>query len=149
MPEPDLDVEQRFAEFSRVLGRPAVLPSYEYEVAPERLIGLEGAWCAYCARTIISDREQPATLTIGHSNAFRVYLNGALVGESRERLVWAPWNSFYDVTLRKGRNTLLLKLIREGVDFRFTLGLKSHRSSRNELGIHCKDWFHDLSDGLT
>ncbi len=148
LPEPNLDIDRLHAEFSRLLGRPALLPSYAYEVAPERLIGLEGAWCAYCARTIISDRDQPATLTIGHTNPFRIYLNGELVGERREHLMWAPWNSFFEVGLKKGNNTLLLKLIREGVDFKFTLGLKSHRNPRQELGIHCKDWFHDLSDGV-
>ncbi len=146
LPEPDVDAEARFVELSRILGKPAIIPSYEYEVDPGRLIGLRGAYCAYLTRTIISDRTQPATITIGNTNPFRLYLNGELAAENRERLFWAPWNNFYEVTLRKGRNTLLLKLVKAGDDFRFTLGLKSHRNPKQALGIHCKDWFYDLKD---
>jgi hypothetical protein len=60
LPEHELDVDEVYQAWSHVLGRPAILPSYEHEIDPARLIGLRGPYCCYLSRTIISPEERPA-----------------------------------------------------------------------------------------
>ncbi|RPJ51392.1 MAG: ADP-ribosylglycohydrolase family protein [Chloroflexi bacterium] len=144
LPEPDVDVAGLYADWSRKLGRPALVPSYEHEVDPGRLIGLRGPYCAYLARTIISPREREVYLVIGNNDAYRLYLNGACVSEMDETVWWAPFNNVVKVTLQKGENLLLLKLIKRGDELRFTFGVR--KNTGHPGGFNCEDWMVDLVD---
>jgi ADP-ribosylglycohydrolase len=146
LPEPDVDVDDLYQAWSRKLGRPAVVASYEHEVDPAQLIGLRGPSCCYLVRTVISPEEREAYVVIGNNDGYRLYLNGNLVAEEDECLWWAPFNNAYRVTLRQGPNRLLLKLLKRGDDLRFTLGL---RAATDEWRPHhnCEDWLVDLVDG--
>jgi ADP-ribosylglycohydrolase len=124
LPEPDVDVTALNREWSRKLGQPAIVASYEHEIDLTRLIGLRGPYCAYLARTLISPDERPAGIVIGNNDGYRLYLNGELVAERDEQVWWAPFNNTHRVTLRKGENHLLVKLVKRGDDLRFTLGVK-------------------------
>ncbi len=144
LPEPNPDVDGLYEAWSRKLGRPAVIPSYEHEVDITRLIGLRGPLCAYLSRTIISPDNRPGYMVIGNNDAYRIYLNGELVAEMDESTYWAPFNSSVKITLKPGPNHLLLKLIRRGDEVKFTLGF---RHDTGHLGHHnCEDWMVDLSD---
>jgi len=145
LPEPDVDVDDLYQAWSRKLGQPAVVASYEHEVDPTQLIGLRGPYCCYLARTVISPEEREAYIVVGNNDGYRLYLNGELVAEEDECLWWAPFNNVYRVTLRQGTNQLLLKLLKRGDDLRFTLGL---RAATDEWRPHhnCEDWLVDLVD---
>lgn len=144
LPEPALDVDGLFAEWSRKLGRPAVVPSYEHEVDITRLVGLQGPLCAYLARTIIVPEECNAYLVIGNTDGYRLYLNNELVAEMDESTYWAPFNNSVPVHLQPGPNHLLLKLLCRGSQVRFTLGLRQNTGHAG--GMNCEDWMVDLSD---
>jgi ADP-ribosylglycohydrolase len=145
LPEPDIDVDAAYTEWSRKLGRPAIVDSYEREVDPTQLIGLTGAYCCYLSRTIISPEAREAYLVAGNNDSFRLYLNGELVGEEDECVMWAPFNNAYRVQLQKGENTLLLKLVKHREGLRFTLGF---RAATGAWGAHhnTEDWLVDLAD---
>jgi hypothetical protein len=143
IPEPAPDVDALYAEWSRKLGRPARLPSYEHEIDLSRLVGLRGPFCAYLARTVICPEDRDAWLVVGNNDAFRIYLNGQQVGEMNETVWWAPFNNAYPVRLRAGENRLLVKLLKRGDEQRFTLGFReTKRAGHHNLN----DWMVDLSD---
>lgn len=146
LPEPVVDVPALTAEWSRKLGRPALLPSYEHEVDPGKLVGLRGPYCAYLSRTILSPETRRAYLVIGNNDAFRLYLNGDCVAEVDESVWWAPFNNVIPVTLHAGENHLLLKLLKRGNELNFTLGLRHNLGHPG--GFNCEDWMIDLADGL-
>jgi hypothetical protein len=144
LPEPDVDVDRLYADWSRKLGRPALLPSYEHEVDPSRLIGLRGPYCAYLARTLVTPRAREVYFVIGNNDAYRLYLNGTCVSEMDETVWWAPFNNVAKVTLQKGENRLLLKLLKRGDELKFTFGVR--KSTGHAGGFNCEDWVVDLVD---
>ncbi len=143
LPEPDVDVDGLYRDWTERLGRPALLFSYEREVAPDRLVGLHGPHCTYLARTVISPEERPAYIVVGNNDGYRVYLNGELVGEADECVYWTPFNNVHGVKLRAGPNELLLKLLKRREGFRFTLGF---RADTGRGGHNTEDWLVDLAD---
>jgi hypothetical protein len=140
-----LTSDDLYKAWSRKLGRPAIVASYEHEVDPTQLIRLRGPYCCYLARTVVSPEEREACIVVGNNDGYRLYLNGGLVAEEDECLWWAPFNNVYRVALRQGANHLLLKLLRRGDDLRFTLGL---RAATDQWPLHhnCEDWLVDLVD---
>jgi ADP-ribosylglycohydrolase len=146
LPEPDPDVAALYADWSCKLGRPALLPSYEHEVNPGRLVGLRGPYCAYLARTILSPNEREVYFVIGNNDAFRLYLNGACVLNVDETVWWAPFNNVCKVTLRQGENHLLLKLLKRGDELKFTFGMR--HNTGHPGGFNCEDWIVDLADAV-
>ena len=149
LPEPNVDVAAQFALWSGKLGRPALVPSYENEVDFSRLIGLTGTCCAYLARTLVCPDARAAYLVVGNTDPYRLYLNGELVAQENETTMWAPFNDVYPIQLRAGENQILLKLLRSGEGFRFTLGVrdKPREGEGNYNGwYNAQDWTIDLAD---
>ncbi len=145
IPEPDADVAALYRAWSARLGRPALIPSYEHEVDPTRLIGLRGPYCCYLARTVISPEERSAYVVVGNTDGFRLYVNGQLIAEEDEQTWWTPFNNSYRVTLRQGPNRLLLKLLKRSDEMRFTLGFRA--DTRAWRPHHNgEDWLVDLAD---
>ncbi len=146
LPEPDLDVPSLFHTWSQILGRPAILPSYEREVDLTRLIGLRGPYCAYLARTVISPEARKVYLVVGHNDAYRLYLNGERVAEVEECVWWAPFNHVHRVELREGPNEIVLKLLKRRETVRFILGIRA--CTHEDGGHNREDWLVDLSDSV-
>jgi len=144
IPEPTPEADVLFEEWSRKLGRPALIPSYEHEIDLSRLVGLEGPYCAYLTRTIVSPEEQDVGLVVGNTDGYRIYLNEELVGEADESVWWTPCNNSHIVKLRKGENRLFLKLLRTSDNFHFTLGFREYTKPRGGRGF--EDWVVDLAD---
>jgi ADP-ribosylglycohydrolase len=144
LPEPDVDAPALYKAWSRTLGEPALVRSYEREVDLSRLIGLRGPYCAYLARTLISPVERRAWLVIGNTDAYRLYLNGEKVAEVDEVVAWSPFNNAHRVTLREGENTLLLKLLKRSDHVRFTFGVREYGERRPHHNT--QDWIVDLAD---
>jgi hypothetical protein len=142
--EPNPDVEALYADWSRKLGRAALVPSYEHEVDPGRLVGLRGPYCAYLARTVLSPVERDVYLVIGNNDAYRLYLNGEMVAEVDETVWWAPFNNVHRVHFKQGPNRLLLKLLKRGDELHFTLGLRETGPTRQ--GFNENDWIVDTAD---
>lgn len=145
IPEPVADADALFKTWSRKLGRPAVVASYEHEIDLSHLIGLRGPYCAYLARTVISPDERSVYLMVGNNDGYRLYLNGQKVGEMDESTWWAPFNNAHKVKLRAGENQLLVKLLKRGDDLKFTLGIRADTGACGG-GFNCEDWTVDLAD---
>ncbi|NOZ29868.1 MAG: hypothetical protein GXP39_17710 [Chloroflexi bacterium] len=150
LPEPDVDAERLYREWSQKLGRPAIIPSYEHEIDLPRLIGLRGPYCAYLDRTILSPDDRPVYIVIGNNDGYRLYLNGELIAEVDECVWWAPFNNVHRARLRRGPNHLLVKLLKRGDELRFTLGLRADSGDAHPFrpngGHNVEDWLVDLAD---
>ncbi len=144
LPEPEPDVERLYDDWSRKLGRPALLPSYEHEIDLSRLVGLRGPYCAYLWRVVDSPLEREVDLVIGNNDAYRLYLNGEKVAEVDETVWWAPFNNVHRVHLKAGPNRLLLKLVKRGDELHFTFGLRAVGTLHR--GFNANDWIVDLSE---
>ena len=145
--EPDpADAPKRYARMSQVLGRPALLATYSHEVDPARLIGYQGPFCAYLDRTVVSPSERDVYFQVGNNDSYRLYLNGALMGEAEEYAWWAPANGIHKGRLLKGPNRLFLKLLKRGNFLKFTLGIRA--ATGHPGGANCEDWLVDLADAV-
>ena len=147
LPEPVPDDPALYEGVCRLLGRPAWVASYEREIDLSRLIGLEGAYCAYLERRVHSPVERKAYAVIGNTDSYRLYLNGELVGEADESVWWTPFNQVHPITLRQGANRFVLKLLRPREGFRFTMGLRAADGPRGGA-FNASDWLVDLADVL-
>jgi hypothetical protein len=143
--EPDPDIEALYRAWSQKRGRPAVVPSYEHEVDPSRLVGLRGPYIAYLARTVISPEEREAWIVVGNTDGYKLWLNGELVADVDEAVEWTPYNAAYPVRLAQGPNRLLLKLARRGAGMRFTLGFRGRTRAHGDHH-NVEDWLVDLSE---
>jgi hypothetical protein len=126
------------------LGRPAVVAGYEREVDPTRLVGLRGPYCAYFSRTIVSPKARKAWFVIGNTDPYRLYLNGELIAEVEESVWWTPFNNAHLVELQDGPNHILLKLVKQRDDMRFTFGARAWGEVRS--WHNGQDWLVDLAD---
>lgn len=148
LPEPGAPIDQQFETWSRRLGRPAVIPSYENEIDLSRLVGLRGAYCAYVARTFYSPRPRKAYLLLGNTDGYRVYLNDEPVAEADEIVWWTPFNNIVPVRIEQGENRLLVKLLKRTDDFRFTLAFRADEGPLAKYGVAANDFIVDLEDVL-
>jgi len=143
--ESDPDIRTHYETWSRKLGRPALLTSYEHAVDPEQLIGLRGPYCCYVARELISPETREVWLVIGNNDGYRLYLNGEMVANEDEQVWWSPFNNAHRVTLRSGINRIFVKLLKRSDDLRFTFGVRA-ATDAHHCGQNCEDWLVDLAD---
>jgi len=142
LPEPEIDIVAEFRRRSHILGRPALIVARERLFDLHQVTGLQGAYVAYLARTILSPEEREAFIVIGNNDGYRLYLNGELVAERDEQTWWTPFNNVHRVHLQAGENLLLLKLIKRGEELRFSLGLRQAEKEHHNQN----DWLVDLAD---
>jgi hypothetical protein len=144
-----VDVDKQYQDWSRKLGRPAIIRSYEHEVDPGQLVQLTGPYCAYLAREVYAPDDREVHAIIGNNDAFRLYVNGEFAAEVDETIWWTPFNNNSRIRLRKGKNQLLLKLLKRSDTLRFTFGLRETDTPHGRGNyFNFQDWAIDLADGV-
>ncbi len=80
-------------------------------------------------------------------DAFRLYVNDALALEVDESVWWTPFNNTAKIHLKKGRNRLLLKLLKRSDLLKFTIGFRATATPHGYGGgFNWQDWIIDLAD---
>lgn len=120
--------------------------SYEHEIDLGRVTGLEGPFCADLSRTVISPEERNTCVVVGNTDSYRVYLNGARIGEQGESAYWTPLSAAHPAKLRKGPDNLLVELVKRSDGFRLTLGIRSDAGPFPAYGFNACDSCVDLTD---
>ena len=69
----------------------------------------EGPYVAYLTRRLYSPAERKVEIAVGHTAPFKLWVNGALIGEDRGTKWWTLENRHFHVTLQEGENTVILK----------------------------------------
>ena len=150
LPEPLRDLETPYREWSRKLGRPAVIHSHEGEIDLSQLVRLTGPYCAYVAREIICPDDREVYAVVGNNDAFCLYVNGELAAKVDETIWWTPFNNTPRIRLRKGSNQIVLKLLKRGDTLRCTFAVRDVATPHGYGSIifNWQDWTIDLADGL-
>ena len=153
LPEPPTDVDGPWRRMSALLGRPAVIASYENEVDLAPLIGLSGVYTAYLAREIVVPKAQDVWLAVGHTDAYRLWVNGEEVARVDEPSAWSPFNRQIQVRLVEGANTVVVKLYKRSDHLRWTLGVRKdstagERARDYRWSMNAEDWVIDVADAV-
>lgn len=86
------------------------------------LFGFHGPCVAYLVRELIAPTDMTACIQIGHSDKFRLWLNGSLLAEADGPENWTPENIHkLHVPLKAGKNRLVLKLCRTNLCSDFSI----------------------------
>ncbi|MEP0845903.1 MAG: HEAT repeat domain-containing protein [Phycisphaerae bacterium] len=81
--------------------------------------------CRYFRAFVYSETEQPARLEIGADDGVKAWLNGTLVQSLMRVRPVTPGEDKADVTLRAGRNELLLKITQASGGWGFSCGVRA------------------------
>ena len=86
------------------------------------LFGYQGPCVAYAERLLYCPEDREVHLLVGHTDAYRIWINGELVSESDKREWWTAENKHHrGIRLNKGSNKILLKCIRHGKEAEYSL----------------------------
>ena len=84
--------------------------------------GFSAPSTCYLVRGLISPEDEAVCVQMGHSAPFALYINGKLICERRECDTWDAENVHVaNVTLKKGVNTVVLRLTRVNADAKYNL----------------------------
>lgn len=81
----------------------------------------KGPHTDYLMTTLICPEDRDIELALGHTAPFKLWINGELVGESRRTGWWTCENRHFDVRLRRGENTLILKCAQQSHTARYSV----------------------------
>lgn len=118
-----------------------VIPAYEDFIDVEALLTLEGQMCCYAKTTITLPEDRKVWAVIGNNDGFSLHVNGAAVLSKDEMRLWTPYNNFTLLDLKKGENTLLVKLLRRGEHLKFSIGFRIYDGGHWHRSKWCTDLF--------
>ena len=121
------------------------LNAYEDLLPLDDMMRMSGQMCCYLVADVYFEEDTEAWLVLGHSDAYRLYLNGSQLIERDEIRLWTPYNSAVRTIFRAGRNRLVLKVLRRTDAFRFSIGIRRNREGRY---YHASRWHTDLVYGI-
>ncbi|MDR1692592.1 MAG: ADP-ribosylglycohydrolase family protein [Oscillospiraceae bacterium] len=133
-------------------GEPEALSAFPTRIAylPEDrfsfddVIGYQGPCALYMARSLVCPDDRLTDLRIGHSDAFSLWVNGALIASDEGFGWWTGENTHVlGLPLKKGVNTIIVKLARRGASADFSLTFLEH-SGNDRKPIDFPRHFHDL-----
>lgn len=117
---------------------PAIVNCYEDLINTSELIGFQGPCAVYMVRRLVSPEDRKVGLLIGHTDAFRLWINGELVSE-RDNVDW--WTAenvhIHDYPIRNGENVIVVRLSRRTGSAGFSLVFTTRGS--------CSDHYHDFA----
>jgi hypothetical protein len=86
-----------------------------------------GDIASYLYQQLDSPTEQQATIAIGHDDGAKLWVNGQLVYTNREHQPASPDRNQVVVQLKKGVNTILLKMVNADGPHGFYFSVKSYQ----------------------
>lgn len=116
------------------------LDAYEDFIDIESKMTMDGQMCCYARAYVTSHKQQKVWLIVGNNDGFRITVNGENVLEKDEMRLWTPYNNFTLVDLKKGKNEIVIKLLRRSENLKFAIGFRQYNG---EHWHKCK-WCTDL-----
>ena len=89
---------------------------------------------SYLTREVVSPVEQEATIVMGTDDGAKLWVNGKLVHTTRATRAAAPEQDTVKVKLKKGSNTVLLKINNGDGDHGFYLTLSAEQELKRVEG---------------
>ena len=96
------------------------------------------AVCAYAAATVLCDAERTVRILTGSDDTITMWVNGEKVLSKNELRAASPGQDTTDVTLRKGENSILVKVCDEGGGWGFYFRIADPGTGKPPAGIRFK-----------
>jgi len=90
----------------------------------DKALKLTDRCCVYAKTTLISPSEKPVRLELGSDDGIKAWLNGKLVHDLWAKRGCKPGQDVVKVTLKKGENLLMLKIVNESGHWAFSCRLR-------------------------
>jgi hypothetical protein len=96
--------------------------TYEDKISVNDLVGFQGPCAVYMVRRLICPEDRVLGLQIGHTDAYKLWINGKLVSERDNVDWWTAENAhIHKFPLVKGENTVVVRLVRRSDKADFSL----------------------------
>ena len=115
-----------------------IFNSPEHKIPIDEWIGKAGPICVYLVQDIESPDDREAMLMVGNSDGFKIWVNQEQVYRTDRSWFWMPYNHHIPVKLKKGRNRVVMKLVRRGESISFSAGYavpETHVRWMNDLAF--------------
>ena len=97
--------------------------------------------CIYLRQEFISPFDQQLWLVVGNNDGFKIWINGECCMEKDEIRLWTPYNNYDIVNLRKGKNEIVIKLLKRTEEVQFSMGFRKYDGEF----FHRKRWYVDFT----
>ncbi|MGI5899345.1 MAG: ADP-ribosylglycohydrolase family protein [Christensenellales bacterium] len=119
--------EERFAPAENIF-------TYEDKFELGQILGFEGSCCVYLEREFEYFGESSPMMIIGNSSPYKLWLNGEMIADSEGYDYWTGENKHIcNVSLKQGKNKMLIKLIRTGKSCEFSLRYTKNALFANQI----------------
>lgn len=99
---------------------------YEDKLEIDEKVSYQGPCCVYLVHDFLCPEEmEDAFLLIGNNDSYKLWLNGELIACDREKRMWMPLNKRVKISLTSGKNRIIMKVVRSGSSFEFSLVMGS------------------------
>ena len=115
------------------------LDAYEDFIDVDSCFTMEGQMCCYAVTKIVSPDDRKVWAIVGNTDGFRLYVNGENVLEKDEIRLWTPYNNFTLIDLKKGENTVVVKMLRRTEHVKLSLGLRLYDGNHWHRSKWCTD----------
>jgi hypothetical protein len=90
---------------------------------------------------------------VGHTDRYKLWVNGELVADQVEPSAWAPFNRQLQASLKEGPNEVVVKLYKRSDHLRWTMGLRKDSTSGERArdyrwSMNAEDWVTDMADAI-
>ncbi len=96
--------------------------TYEDKISVSDLMRLQGPCVVYMVRRLICPGKRTVGIQIGHTDAYKLWINGKLISERDNVDWWTAENAhIHGFELQEGENTIVVRLVRRSENADFSL----------------------------
>ncbi len=118
--------------------------AYEDLLPLDEVFPFRGQGAIYLRQTLLSPEDRELWAVIGNNDGYRLWVNQNLVMERDEIRLWTPYNNYEIIRLTKGKNEIVLKLLRRTESLKFSFGLRKYEGEH----FHRKRWYTDFASEI-
>ena len=118
-----------------------VIHGYEDLIPLDKAFTFQGQGCIYLKQELYSPEDRKIWFVIGNNDGFKIWVNQQLVMERDEIRLWTPYNNYQVMQLKKGCNTIVIKLLKRTSNMEFSVGYRRYEGEH----FHRKRWITDMA----
>lgn len=120
---------------------PVLIHGYEDLLNLDEVFTFQGQGCIYLKQELISPEDREVWAVIGNNDGFKMWINQKECLEKDEMRLWTPYNNYSIVPLKKGKNEIVIKLLRRTETLKLSLAFRKYEGEH----FHRKRWCVDFS----
>ncbi len=95
---------------------------YEDLMSMSDAVGFQGPSAVYMVRRMISPEDRTLGVLVGHTDAYKLWINGELISRRDNADWWTAENAhIHGVRINKGENTVVVEMIRRSADAKLSV----------------------------